>query len=525
MRKKATVTQIKKVTNASQLTEEEKAALTARRSAAAKKGAETRRRNKKAMASQSGNQEPPPLNDNQNAAPEELGNMMSPMKQTISEGLANPASRLPLGTLTNGDAAVDESHAMNTDMGNTEHGEVLGNGPTSGNAHLVLGKKNGDPPTAVTPITGFTDINNDNHNGAIVDVDKGVPPVDQSLSNDSEFGIDVALSNTPSAVSCDTMTAKSSASATQPSSVSSVSTAPLTLAAIMASVPSSTPLGSENAVPTMSVNMQSTTSTDIQPTVIGSVQSTMSTNVQSTTSAGVQPGMTANDQPMTLAGMQSESSSFSASSTINEDEMEIVASNAPTAQMVGSGQLLPSLPQQWSAPMQLTTGRWATANQSALAALGFSSTPTNTTPKATGVVPVQSSFLNANNSGHMYIPAPAVNMTAVAPAIHAVPFGTGIQIIPRPRCESFNLKRIMGLERRDDDYNTIKNTVHHAAHSQGIDFHRKYRNQDIEVISAVCKEVRALQPYMTRDRFPGDWATKYLIRQYILNYRKHHHLI
>ncbi|KAJ4494888.1 hypothetical protein C8J55DRAFT_497852 [Lentinula edodes] len=54
-----------------------------------------------------------------------------------------------------------------------------------------------------------------------------------------------------------------------------------------------------------------------------------------------------------------------------------------------------------------------------------------------------------------------------------------------------------------------------------IDLNKTYRQQDPDVISLVCRKTAIDLPYFGKERFPGYWATREALKQYIKNQRKY----
>ncbi|KAJ2911600.1 hypothetical protein MD484_g8815, partial [Candolleomyces efflorescens] len=96
------------------------------------------------------------------------------------------------------------------------------------------------------------------------------------------------------------------------------------------------------------------------------------------------------------------------------------------------------------------------------------------------------------------------------------------QIVPilRPRGETFSIQSAMGLEDDDDLYGSIQRTVRRAIVQAGVDMHSSLRAIPPEKLAAVYKKVRDTHPYMDRRRFPSDWPTLDLMKQYLRNHRR-----
>ncbi|RXW22357.1 hypothetical protein EST38_g3475 [Candolleomyces aberdarensis] len=105
----------------------------------------------------------------------------------------------------------------------------------------------------------------------------------------------------------------------------------------------------------------------------------------------------------------------------------------------------------------------------------------------------------------------------------AQPLVTQSQVVPlpRPHGQTFNVQSAMGLEDDDELYGSIQRTVRRAVVQAGIDLHSSLRAIPPEKLAAVYKKVRDTHPYMDRRRFPSDWPTLDLMKQYLRNHRKY----
>ncbi|KAJ2919999.1 hypothetical protein MD484_g409, partial [Candolleomyces efflorescens] len=88
-----------------------------------------------------------------------------------------------------------------------------------------------------------------------------------------------------------------------------------------------------------------------------------------------------------------------------------------------------------------------------------------------------------------------------------------VAAIERPHGDAgrdFNLQGAMGLGEDQDLYRSIQRTVKHAAIQAGIDLHSRFRAIPVEKLANIYKK-----------RFPGDWPTIELLKQFLKNHRKH----
>ncbi|KAF7981493.1 hypothetical protein HWV62_33035 [Athelia sp. TMB] len=104
-----------------------------------------------------------------------------------------------------------------------------------------------------------------------------------------------------------------------------------------------------------------------------------------------------------------------------------------------------------------------------------------------------------------------------------------IQVIMKPKGEAgdgkrgFNLRDAMDLDGDDNKelYEAIQRSVKNGAIMARLDMSADYRRQDPEKIADVFKYVRKVHAYMTRKRFPADWAAGEMLKQYLRNYRRY----
>ncbi|KAJ7181915.1 hypothetical protein C8R46DRAFT_1186830 [Mycena filopes] len=91
-------------------------------------------------------------------------------------------------------------------------------------------------------------------------------------------------------------------------------------------------------------------------------------------------------------------------------------------------------------------------------------------------------------------------------------------VITRPSGEAGKgsiLCRKMKLEQDKDTYNAILHSVHLNIEAVGLDKKIQFRRQEPFKIHSVCQMTRDQYRYL--HRFPGDWATRAMIKQYLSN--------
>ncbi|KAJ7236803.1 hypothetical protein C8J57DRAFT_1479121 [Mycena rebaudengoi] len=88
------------------------------------------------------------------------------------------------------------------------------------------------------------------------------------------------------------------------------------------------------------------------------------------------------------------------------------------------------------------------------------------------------------------------------------------------RVKGFNLQDAMGLADNNELYDKILRSVRQNVVRVNLDFTADYRNQDAAKIANVFKLTRMAEPYLTRKRFPLDWSTAEMIKQYLRNKRR-----
>ncbi|KAK6988584.1 hypothetical protein R3P38DRAFT_3331926 [Favolaschia claudopus] len=104
--------------------------------------------------------------------------------------------------------------------------------------------------------------------------------------------------------------------------------------------------------------------------------------------------------------------------------------------------------------------------------------------------------------------------------------GENVEVLLRPRGEAgekrgFNLQESMGLDDNDELYGYIQRLVHHNVARANLDFTVDFRQQDPAKLAAVYKLTRKDVPYLSRCRFPLDWALAEMVKQYLRNKRRY----
>ncbi|KAJ4484510.1 hypothetical protein C8R41DRAFT_921586 [Lentinula lateritia] len=101
-----------------------------------------------------------------------------------------------------------------------------------------------------------------------------------------------------------------------------------------------------------------------------------------------------------------------------------------------------------------------------------------------------------------------------------------VETIERPQGEAgdgkrgFCLQDAVDLEQNGDKYADFLARVRANATMARIDLNKTYRQQDPDLISLVCRKTAIDLPYFGKERFPGYWATREALKQYIKNQRK-----
>ncbi|KAJ4465971.1 hypothetical protein C8J55DRAFT_552531 [Lentinula edodes] len=99
--------------------------------------------------------------------------------------------------------------------------------------------------------------------------------------------------------------------------------------------------------------------------------------------------------------------------------------------------------------------------------------------------------------------------------------------IERPQGEAgdgkrgFCLQDAVDLEQNGDKYADFLARIRANATMARIDLNKTYCQQDPDVISLVCCKTAIDLPYFGKERFPGYWATREALKQYIKNQRKY----
>ncbi|KAF8337256.1 hypothetical protein F5887DRAFT_869099, partial [Amanita rubescens] len=119
----------------------------------------------------------------------------------------------------------------------------------------------------------------------------------------------------------------------------------------------------------------------------------------------------------------------------------------------------------------------------------------------------------------------------------AVNSSTTIQERPRPcmkvlhkpkgeagdRKNGFNLREAMGLEGEEGktEYLAIVKSVRMLTIQACINLKNDFREVDPAKLAMVYEMTTKAQPYMTKKRFPNNWATAEIVKQYMKNHRRH----
>ncbi|KAF9062476.1 hypothetical protein BDP27DRAFT_1427874 [Rhodocollybia butyracea] len=102
-----------------------------------------------------------------------------------------------------------------------------------------------------------------------------------------------------------------------------------------------------------------------------------------------------------------------------------------------------------------------------------------------------------------------------------------VEVIDCPQGEAgdgkrgFCLQDAVDLEQNNDEYACFLSRVRSNAVLARVDLSKTYRQQDPEIISLVCRKTAVDLPYFGKNRFPGYWATREALKQYIKNQRKY----
>ncbi|KAJ7710498.1 hypothetical protein B0H17DRAFT_1190230 [Mycena rosella] len=105
--------------------------------------------------------------------------------------------------------------------------------------------------------------------------------------------------------------------------------------------------------------------------------------------------------------------------------------------------------------------------------------------------------------------------------------GEVIERIERPQGEAgdskngFILQDAMGLQDDRLQYEAIGRTMRKNVIRADIDYTIDFRRQDPAKLAMVYKLTRKAFPYLTRARFPLDWAVAEMVKQYLRNKRRY----
>ncbi|KAI5823631.1 hypothetical protein K523DRAFT_366607 [Schizophyllum commune Tattone D] len=93
------------------------------------------------------------------------------------------------------------------------------------------------------------------------------------------------------------------------------------------------------------------------------------------------------------------------------------------------------------------------------------------------------------------------------------------------RKRGYNLRdamRLSGTKESRRLYRQIINTVHRNCDRYGVDsFEASWKGQEPENLGKVFKAGWRKHPYLTPQRFPGNWAQAAIVKQFVSNQRKH----
>ncbi|KAF7348741.1 hypothetical protein MVEN_01393200 [Mycena venus] len=102
-----------------------------------------------------------------------------------------------------------------------------------------------------------------------------------------------------------------------------------------------------------------------------------------------------------------------------------------------------------------------------------------------------------------------------------------VERLHRPKGEAgdskngFILLDAMGLANDRDLYEDILRHIHTNVARANLDYTVDFRRQDPGKLAAVYKLTRKEFPYLTRARFPLDWALAEMVKQYLRNKRRY----
>ncbi|KAH9941068.1 hypothetical protein B0H21DRAFT_664495, partial [Amylocystis lapponica] len=94
--------------------------------------------------------------------------------------------------------------------------------------------------------------------------------------------------------------------------------------------------------------------------------------------------------------------------------------------------------------------------------------------------------------------------------------------IPKPKGSAgngFKLIEAMQLEDNEQLYHAIIREVHELSIQAGLDYRDDFKDQPVEALGLLYKLARDIFPVL--ERFPNDWATAEMTKQYLYNKRKH----
>lgn len=126
---------------------------------------------------------------------------------------------------------------------------------------------------------------------------------------------------------------------------------------------------------------------------------------------------------------------------------------------------------------------------------------------------------------------PLIDLPAEVPGQNKKPKIRVIKVITKPEGEAgeiaqggYNLQAAMKLDVGEDriqKYNSILNDVRLNCNKYRIDFRKgSYKKQDPINLAKVFKATLNAHPYLTPERFPANWPTAAIVKQYINGQRK-----
>ncbi|KAG5640500.1 hypothetical protein DXG03_008288 [Asterophora parasitica] len=106
---------------------------------------------------------------------------------------------------------------------------------------------------------------------------------------------------------------------------------------------------------------------------------------------------------------------------------------------------------------------------------------------------------------------------------------SNLAAIPKPKGEAGDKRKgfvlqdameLSGSSEKEALYRSILRTTRRNIIRANLDLDEGYKKQDHEKLSQVFKLTRNEQPYLSKKRFPADWALVEIVKQYLRNQRK-----